>query len=275
MPAICGDYAFYAGAVCITIMLFITVFFYKEPPREIQGITLRSKIKEIGTTLADLKFTFFLIILGIFYWTPFWAFFNLMGVYINNNLDTGQLYLAMKSVLGQFVTNSLFASKGEDGVYRILGETISHTGLIIMLFQVFVSRVTEKTRPFRTFFTGIAIASVGFIFVGFAHIWAPTWVFLGTLFFAIGEMVSSPRIQEYITWLAPKEKAGLYMGSNFLALGLGGALSGLVYTPLFGIYEKSGNTGFIWFLVAAHCIVGIMIIHFYTKTGKQFKELED
>src|SRR3989304_888135 len=74
LRAISWDYAFYAGAVCITIMLFITVFFYKEPPREIQGITLRTKIKEIGTTLADLKFTFFLIILGIFYWTPFWAF---------------------------------------------------------------------------------------------------------------------------------------------------------------------------------------------------------
>ena len=41
-------------------------------------------------------------------------------------------------------------------------------------------------------------------------------------------MISSPRIQEYITWIAPKEKAGLYMGSNFLAAGIGGALSGLL-----------------------------------------------
>ena len=47
-------------------------------------------------------------------------------------------------------------------------------------------------------------------------------VFLGIFLFAVGEMIASPRIQEYITWIAPKEKAGLYMGSNFLAVGIGG-----------------------------------------------------
>ena len=51
-------------------------------------------------------------------------------------------------------------------------------------------------------------------------------------------MISSPRIQEYITWIAPKEKAGLYMGSNFLATGIGGVTSGVIYTTLYGYFQK-------------------------------------
>ena len=83
-----------------------------------------------------------------------------------------------------------------------------------------------------TFLLGLLIASLGFSFLGYSKIASPSWVFLGILLFAIGEMIASPRIQEYITWIAPKEKAGLYMGSNFLAIGLGGGLSGVVYTSL-------------------------------------------
>ena len=43
-----------------------------------------------------------------------------------------------------------------------------------------------------------------------SHLLRKNWAFLGILFVAIGEMVSSPRIQEYITWIAPKEKAGMF-----------------------------------------------------------------
>jgi proton-dependent oligopeptide transporter, POT family len=65
----------------------------------------------------------------------------------------------------------------------------------------------------------------------------PAFVFLGIFLFAIGEMITSPRIQEYITWIAPKEKAGLYMGSNFLATGIGGFTSGITYTSLYGYFS--------------------------------------
>ena len=67
-------------------------------------------------------------------------------------------------------------------------------------------------------------------------------------------MIASPRIQEYITWLAPKEKAGLYMGTNFLSLMIGGATSGVVYTRLYGIVPRiAGNAEYrVWYTLAAH-----------------------
>jgi len=108
-----------------------------------------------------------------------------------------------------------------------------------------------------------------------AKISAPALVFLGIFLFAIGEMVSSPRIQEYITWIAPKEKAGLYMGTNFLATGLGGALSGITYTSLYGYFTNNGHPENIWYILAAHMVIGIAVIYIFTRTLGEFTELEE
>ncbi|HEU5162145.1 MAG TPA: MFS transporter, partial [Thermoanaerobaculia bacterium] len=133
LRAISWDYAFYAAAASIVVMFLITVFFYKEPPREIEGKTLREKLGDIGRTLADAKFATFLALLGVFFWIPFWAFFNMCALYVDSNLDTARLYVALKSVLGTTVAD--FLSHDDKGVRRILGETISHTGYIIMILQ--------------------------------------------------------------------------------------------------------------------------------------------
>jgi len=53
-------------------MFLITLLFYKDPPREIEGKTLRDKFKDLGLALSDKRFLIFLILLGLFFWTPFW-----------------------------------------------------------------------------------------------------------------------------------------------------------------------------------------------------------
>ena len=272
LRAISWNYAFMAAAIGIGIMLLITIIFYKEPERENEGVTLTKKLQDMVTALSDIKFTTFLVLLGLFFWIPFWAFFNLMAIFIDTNLDTAQLFLNLQSVLGTAFTN-IFSTVDDDGVHRVLGETISHTGYIIVLFQVFVSKYAERYSAIGTFLAGLFVVSVGFVVVGIAKITAPAWVLFGIFLFAIGEMMSSPRIQEYITWIAPKEKAGLYMGSNFLALGLG-AFSGLIYTPLYGHFGDMGHPEYVWYVLAVHTIVGIIAIFTFTKTAGEFKELE-
>lgn len=274
LRAISWNYAFLAAAISIVAMLLITIFFYKEPERETEGVTLGKKFKDMGTALSDVKFAVFLLILGLFFWLPFWSFFNLMAMYIDKNLDTASLYLSIKSIFGTGITNFL-SHKDEDGTWRILGETISHTGYIIILFQVFVSRIAEKFKAMPIFLLGMFIAILGFLFLAYARIGAASFVFLGIFLFAFGEMISSPRIQEYITWIAPKEKAGLYMGSNFLALGIGGALSGLIYTSLYGVFINAGHPEYVWYVLAAHYLLGILILYIFTRLAGEFKELEE
>lgn len=272
LRAISWDYAFYAAAISIAFMLLVTIFFYKEPEREIEGITLRKKFKDIYTALSDLKFSAFLVLLGLGFWLPLWSFFNILAIYVDKNLDTAKLYLNLKSVFGTAFAN-FFSRLDDDGVWRILGETISHTGWIIMILQVFVSRSFEKFKAIPTFLTGMVVAALGFCVLGYAKIAAPAWVFLGIFLFALGEMISAPRIQEYITWIAPKEKAGLYMGTNFLAVGIGGLTSGL-YTALYGYFRDLTHPEYIWFVLAGNFIVGMFAILIFIKKAGEFKELE-
>jgi dipeptide/tripeptide permease len=273
LRAISWDYAFMAAAVSIVVMLLITIFFYKEPERELEGATLGQKFRDIGEALSDVKFAIFLVLLGIFFWLPFWAFFNLCAIYVDRNIDTAQLYLNLRSVFGASFAN-FFSHVDDEGVSRVLGETIAHTGWIIMIFQVFVSRVAEKFSAMPSFLVGLLISAAGFVVLGYANISAAALVFLGIFLFAVGEMISSPRIQEYITWIAPKEKAGLYMGSNFLAVAIGGALSGRTYTSLYGYFREMNQPEYVWYVLAAHLIVGIAVLILFMKVAGQFKEQE-
>ena len=56
-------------------MLVITLLFYKEPERETENASLNDKFKDIIEVLSDYKFALFLVILGLFFWTPFWGLF--------------------------------------------------------------------------------------------------------------------------------------------------------------------------------------------------------
>jgi len=271
LRAISWNLAFYSATAAVGLMLLVTIFFYKEPPREIEGATLGSKFRDMGVALSDAKFATFLVLLGLFFWLPFWAFFNLCAVYIDGNLDTARLYLNVKAVLGTTVANFL-SHQDEQGVRRVLGETVGNTGYIIILLQLAVSSTVERWRAMPAFLAGLFISGVGFVVIGLAHVAAPAIVFLGIFLFALGEMMASPRIQEYITWIAPKEKAGLYMGTNFLATCIGGFLSGIVYTWLSGRVNDAGHPEHIWYILAAHMVVAVIVLTVFMRVAGEFKE---
>lgn len=273
LRAVSWNTAFMAGAVAIGIMLLFTIFFYKEPKREIEGITLGQKFRDMAVAFSDWKFDVFILLLGVFFWLPFWAFFNLCALYVDSNIDTARLYLNLQSVFGTGFAN--FLSHEVDGTKRILGETIAHSGYIIVVFQILVSRIVERFKAIPTFLTGLFVAAVGFGFLGYAKIAAPSLIFLGIFLFAFGEMISSPRIQEYITWIAPKEKAGLYMGLNFVALLIGSALSGVTYTSLYGVYNRMNHPEYLWFTVGIHLVMGLVLVSLFLKKVGEFKEREE
>jgi dipeptide/tripeptide permease len=272
LRAISWSYAFIAAAVAVTVMLFITIFFYKEPPRQLEDASLGAKFREIKVVLSDAKFASFLVLLGLFWWLPFWTFFNICAVYVDRNLDTAQLYLNFKSILGSRVAGFL-SHEDESGVRRILGETIAHTGWIIMVLQVFVSRIVEKWPAMPSFLWGVFVSAVGFAIIGSAKVGAPALVLLGIFFFALGEMMASPRIQEYITWIAPKEKAGLYMGTNFLAVCIGGLTSG-AYTWLYGRVRDAGHPDYVWYIMAVHFLLAILVLTIFMRVAGEFREQE-
>ena len=94
------------------------------------------------------------------------------------------------------------------------------------------------------------------------------------LLFAVGEMIASPRIQEYIQRLAPKEKAGLYTGTNFLAVGIG-SFSGVLYTPLYGRLAEAGTPGHVWYVVAGHTLAGVVALMIFQRFAGTMAEVAE
>jgi len=271
LRVISWDLAFINAAAAITIMFIITLLLYKEPKKDVIEVSVGKKLREIFSTLSDTKFLLFLIILGIFFWLPFWAFFNICGAYVNKYIATDQLYLGIERIFGSGFAQIL--SRNDEGIWRVNGESIAHTGYIILLFQVFVSRFFEKRRAMPSFMFGLFIIAVGFVVIGFSIHLSSAIVILGIVVFAVGEMITSPRIQEYITWIAPKEKAGLYMGSNFLATCIGALMSGL-YTGLFGRFEQAQTPEYIWYVLSLHTFISVIAIYLFVKIAGEFKEMQ-
>jgi POT family proton-dependent oligopeptide transporter len=176
----------------------------------------------------------------------------------------------VSGVIGEGITKALIASN-ESGVWRINAEAISHTGYIIIVFQLLISRVFEKRDAMKSFMIGLFIAALGFLSLAFSVTSFNGLVFLGVFLFAIGEMIASPRIQEYIMWIAPKEKAGLYMGTNFLATFIGAFSSG-IYTWIMGKYEAAGHPEYIMYTLAVHIMLGVLAIYLFNRMLGGFEE---
>ncbi|MCW8833793.1 MAG: MFS transporter [Colwellia sp.] len=110
--------------------------------------------------------------------------------------------------------------------------------LMIILFQVVISRFIDKFKALPTLIAGTAILSFAMLIGGFAHgiIFGGLLVAVSVIIFAVGEMTASPKSQEYVASFAPKDKAAMFMGYYFVSMALGnlfgGLLSGWLYQTL-------------------------------------------
>src|SRR5690606_30639123 len=86
--------------------------------------------------------------------------------------------------------------------------------LMIVLCQVFVSFFVTKMSHISAVIRGAVIATIG---IGLTFYFGNVWfTIIGTMIFAIGEMMSSPTVSSFIALITPKGKEGLYQGTYFL-----------------------------------------------------------
>jgi dipeptide/tripeptide permease len=215
------DYVFYISMAAMALNFLLVIFFYREPTVQSNDKTFFRNIaiafKNIAVTLTDWKFVLFLLIIGVF-----WTAYN-------------QLYYSFPVFVESWVNlDSMSASLGLDPG-RVTPVAISSlASFYIILFQLIISSVTAKFRPLNSIMTGIFILAFG-LGMMFANM-NPWLIVLGVLIFAIGEMASSPKVQEYLGGIAPPDRKALYMGTVFLPIALGhlgaGWISGKPYQQM-------------------------------------------
>jgi dipeptide/tripeptide permease len=229
MRDISWEYVFImcAGVIIVNLIL---LFFYQEPVREKKdNETLSQALNKILTNtlivLKDTKFVLFLLIM-VGFWVMYMQLFFTVPVYITQWVDTSVIY----NKLG--FLQPVFGSVDE-GIGLIRPEMmINIPAFTIILFQVIISNKLAGIKPIRTMIVGILVVALAFIQMRY---YTNGWfIALSLVTLAFGEMASSPRIQEYISNIAPKEKVALYMGYSFLPLAGGNLLGGLLSGKLYG-----------------------------------------
>lgn len=229
MREISWSYVFLMCAAVIGLNLLLLLF-YREPgrnaiKREPVSNTFEQIFRNTATVMKDFKFVLFLLII-VGFWTMYMQLYFTVPVYIAQWVDTSVIYDKLgplKSAFGAI----------EDGQGLIRPELmINIPAFFIILFQLLMSSLVKNTSPVRSMVVGIFVVVVG---LGQMYYHINGWyVALSLIILAFGEMASSPRIQEYISTIAPRDKVGLYMGYSFLPMAGGNVLGGLLSGQLYG-----------------------------------------
>ncbi|NBL64585.1 MFS transporter [Flavobacterium sp. NST-5] len=220
---------FIQAAIVIGINLLMVLIFYKEP--EVEKKHKEPILKEIKVSLLNIvealkdKRLTILLILMIGFWTMFNQLFYTLPNFIEDWVNSAQI--------SNWINQNL----------PFLGKTLTQDGqvkpewftnidaLMIILFQVSVSFFVIKMRHINAIIRGSIIATIGVSLTFFTHnVW---FTVIGTMIFAIGEMMSSPTLSSFIALITPKGKEGLYQGTYFLPVAAGNFFTGFIAGDLY------------------------------------------
>jgi len=136
--------------------------------------------------------------------------------------------------------------------------------LMIIIFQISISHFIDKFKALPALIVGTAILSLSMLMQGFAHgiIFGGLLVSCAVVVFAVGEMVSAPKSQEYVASFAPKDKAAMFMGYYFVSMALGNLFAGLLSGWLYDYFATQlARPEIMWAIIA--CLGFATCIGFY------------
>ncbi|MBP1766155.1 MAG: putative permease, partial [Candidatus Aminicenantes bacterium] len=265
----------YAATIFALIGLAVVLFLYKEPEyvsdgkkdgQEVRKRTVGQAVLGIFVVLSNLKFVFFLIVIGLF-WFLYVQLYNLMPLflrYIDPNAPVEIYTLANPVMIVCFqLLISRMVKKWTPVKSILLGVGVTTAGMLLnVLPALFFPELTQKVS-----FLGLALPAAGMVLI----------VSIASM--AVGEMMASPRIYEYVGAIAPKGQEGLYLGYANLPIAIGsffgGPLGGRLFERFISEPAKAGqpiNPVAMWLVIAA--IGGISMLgvavydRFMVKTRK-------
>lgn len=134
----------------------------------------------------------------------------------------------------------------------------------IVVFQVLVSFLIGFFPPLSVMVVGIIVSAVG---IGMSAWLSTGWlVTLAITIFAFGEMIASPKSQEYVGRIAPQQKVAMYMGFYFWTIALGNIFGGRLSGELYGsLARDQGRPDLMWMIFGGLALLTALILVLYDK----------
>jgi POT family proton-dependent oligopeptide transporter len=131
---------------------------------------------------------------------------------------------------------------------------------LIIAFQLLISTAVNKRDLFGVMKVGMLILAGAMLLFGMAHQAAigGTILMLAITVFAVAEMLTSPKSQEYVAALAPRDQTAMYMGFYFLSMALGSLFGGLLSGWSYQVIARDlGRPDLMWMLFGTIALANI------------------
>lgn len=190
-----------------------------------------SVVQVVRTTLRNLarpQLAAFILAMSGF-WLVFTQFFDLMPNFIVDWTDSRALVQALH-------LPASFTAQTPRGAMLSQEWIINTNAALVVVLVVWVSALVARMKRVRAIFVGIALASLGLMLAGATM--SGALCLLGVVVLSFGEMLASPKMNEYLGILAPAGEKGLYMGYASMPAAIGWVVGSLLGGHL---YERLGE----------------------------------
>jgi len=229
--------AVFYGCAVIVSLNFLMLFTY--PTIDSGGATSGGVLRVATNTFRHLfrprLFTFILIMSG--FWLMFMQLFDMLPNFIVDWVDSSSIVRALH-------LPAMFTTVTPRGVMVAQEWMINLDSLLIVLLVVWVSHRVARMRRVISIFAGILVASVGLLGAGFTM--SGLLCILGILCFAVGEMLSSPKMYDYLGVIAPEGEKALYMGYANMPTAIGWAYGSFLGGELYDRMGDKANLALRW-----------------------------
>jgi len=223
---------------CTLLVLsnLVPLIFYRDPQDERQtqkderslGTLVYESVRELVTSPVLLGFIF----ISAGFWFLFHQIFDMLPNFVDDWVDSSKLL----AVLGHALGKESWIQEASQGVQIPQERLLNLNAILIMTTMWIFAWASGKIRVLLSTALGMALATGSLLFlIGGASVWT---VLLAIVVFTVGEMLSSPKKQEYMTELAPPGKRALFLGYANMPDGIGWVLGSLVAGNM---YEQRGD----------------------------------
>ncbi len=216
---------FYAcsGIIACNFILLAT---YREPKLPValdqatRGSLWRVSVRELGKKHV---WTYLLAFTG--FWFMFNALFDVLPLHVRDWVDTEQLvqFLFHKERIENSTLRFLLGANPDGS--KILPEGMLNLNAALIMTTCFlVAYLGSKLRATTSMIIGTLFAIAAMLMSGMSTV--GTFSALAILVFSVGEMLSSPKFNEFMGNIAPRDKTAMYLGFSQIPLAIGWTLEG-------------------------------------------------
>ena len=216
---------FYAcsGIIACNFILLLT---YREPKLPVpEDVATRASLWRVAVReLSQLHvWTYLLAFTG--FWFMFNALFDVLPLHVRDWVDTGQLVRFLFH--GGRIENStmkFLLGANPDGTQILPEGMLNINAGLIMTTCFLVAYLGSKVRATTSMIIGTLFAIVAMLMSGMSTV--GTISALAIIVFSVGEMLSSPKFNEFMGNIAPGDKTAMYLGFSQIPLAIGWTLEG-------------------------------------------------